>query len=75
MEETRGTVLIVDDDADITDVVRDVLTDEGYDVETLRDRHLESFRDAVGAAAPRLRAPRRRDPRLIQARRGTRPPG
>jgi CheY-like chemotaxis protein len=52
MQETRGTVLIVDDNADISEIVGDVLTEEGYAIEILRDRNLESVKAAVERLRP-----------------------
>jgi DNA-binding response OmpR family regulator len=45
-------VLIVDDDADIAGLVEELLRDEGYVVEVLPDRSLESVRTAVERVRP-----------------------
>lgn len=46
------TVLVVDNDRDITEVVRAVLTDEGYRVEALADLTTDSVSAAVGRTEP-----------------------
>jgi CheY-like chemotaxis protein len=51
MGEARQTVLVVDDDNDIADLVEEFLASEGYAVTTLRDRNQEG----VEAAVERLR--------------------
>lgn len=48
--DAAGTVLIVDNDRDIAELVRALLTDEGYSVSCLYDRD----RDAIAAAVGRL---------------------
>ena len=52
MREPTGRVLVVDDDADIADLVEEFLSDEGYIVTTLHDRDLESVRAAVERFRP-----------------------
>jgi FixJ family two-component response regulator len=49
---TPYRVLLVDDDADITDVVLAILTDEGYLVEVLVDTSHQSVMAAVGMQEP-----------------------
>jgi DNA-binding response OmpR family regulator len=48
----RGKVLIVDDDLDITDIVRAILTDEGFSVSVLNDQDPDAIRAAVGQFEP-----------------------
>ena len=50
--QARDVVLIVEDDADIGDLLVDLLTDEGYAVALLRSRREESVQDAVGRLHP-----------------------
>lgn len=45
-------ILVVDDDADVADVVLAILTDDGYEVSTLTDTAHESIRAAVGKQEP-----------------------
>jgi two-component system nitrogen regulation response regulator NtrX len=45
-------VLVVEDDADIGNLIADLLTDEGYAVALLRERRGESVQDAVRRIAP-----------------------
>jgi CheY-like chemotaxis protein len=45
-------VLVVDDDADIGNLLEDLLTGEGYAVALLRSRRAESVQDAVGRLRP-----------------------
>lgn len=45
-------VLVVDDDADVADVVLAILSDDGYVVSTLTDTAHESIRAAVGKQEP-----------------------
>ena len=45
-------MLVVDDDADIGNLLVDLLTDEGYAVALLRSRSGESVQDAVGRLRP-----------------------
>jgi two-component system, chemotaxis family, chemotaxis protein CheY len=45
-------VLVVDDDADIANLLEELLTDEGYAVALLRSRSAESVQDAVGRLRP-----------------------
>lgn len=51
-EGTPYRVLLVDDDADIADVVRAILTDEGYSVGVLVDTSHQSIMAAVGMQEP-----------------------
>ena len=51
-ESTAYRVLLVDDDADIADVVLAILTDEGYSVEVLEDTSHQSILAAVGKQEP-----------------------
>ncbi|MGQ0607345.1 MAG: response regulator transcription factor [Chloroflexota bacterium] len=48
------TVLVVDDDKDIGDVIAAILSDEGYAVHILSDVSDESFRTAIGQLEPDL---------------------
>ena len=55
MDEKAGApyrVLVVDDDADVADVVLAILSDDGYLVSTLTDTAHESIRAAVGKQEP-----------------------
>jgi len=52
MGEARETVLVVDDDNDIADLVDEFLTSEGYGVTTLRGRNVESVQAAVERLRP-----------------------
>jgi CheY-like chemotaxis protein len=52
VSESAARVLVVDDDADIADLVEDLLAEEGYAVTLLRDRDLESVRSAVERLRP-----------------------
>ena len=52
MGEARATVLVVDDDNDIADLVEELLMSEGYAVTTLRSRNLESVQAAVERLRP-----------------------
>ena len=45
-------MLIVEDDADIGNLISDLLTDEGYAVALLDSRREESVQDAVGRVRP-----------------------
>ena len=45
-------MLVVDDDADIANLLEDFLTGEGYAVALLRSRRAESVEDAVGRLRP-----------------------
>jgi DNA-binding response OmpR family regulator len=47
MREPTGRVLIVDDDADIADIVEQVLTDEGYAITILGDPNAEAIQATV----------------------------
>src|SRR6185436_9767921 len=49
---TSPVVLIVEDDADIGNLLVDLLTDEGYAVALLRERSGERVQDAVGQLRP-----------------------
>jgi CheY-like chemotaxis protein len=49
---SAGRILVVEDDAGIVDLVREILEDEGYELATLRDRRLESVRAAVERLRP-----------------------
>lgn len=48
------TVLVVDDDEDVGEVIAAILSDEGYTVHTLTDVSDESFRTAIGQLEPDL---------------------
>ena len=48
----RRVVLVVDDDADIGNLLEDFLTGEGYAVALLQDRRAESVQGAVGRIGP-----------------------
>jgi CheY-like chemotaxis protein len=50
--QASPVVLVVDDDADIANLIADLLTGEGYAVALLRDRDQESVQDAVGRLRP-----------------------
>jgi DNA-binding response OmpR family regulator len=52
MSQPLGSVLVVDDDADIADIVEQVLTDEGYVVRILGDPNTEAIRAAVVELQP-----------------------
>ena len=52
MREPVGRVLVVDDDADIADVVEQTLTDEGYAVTILADPNAEAIRTIVVELRP-----------------------
>ena len=52
MGKPAGLVLVVDDDADVADVVETALTEEGYAVTVLRDRQAENIQDAVTRLQP-----------------------
>src|SRR5687767_6918277 len=52
MGTSKGTVLVVDDDKDITGVIEELLRDEGYAVTILRDRSLESVQATVKRLRP-----------------------
>ena len=49
---TRHRVLIIDDDADVSDVMLAILSDEGYAVSTLVDTGHEAILAAVGQQEP-----------------------
>lgn len=51
---TSPTVLVVDDDEDIGEVIAAMLLDEGYRVETISDVSPDSFRTALGQLEPDL---------------------
>lgn len=51
-DETPYRVLLIDDDADIADVVRAILTDEAYLVSVLVDTSHQSIMAAVGMQEP-----------------------
>lgn len=48
------SVLVVDDDEDVGEVIAAILSDEGYTVHTLTDVSDESFRTAIGQLEPDL---------------------
>lgn len=48
------SVLVVDDDEDVGEVIAAILSDEGYSVHTLTDVSDESFRTAIGQLEPDL---------------------
>lgn len=48
----RGLVLVVEDDADIAELVDELLTSEGYAVERLRDRRIGSVQAAIARLRP-----------------------
>ena len=50
--QTSPVVLIVEDDADIGNLLVDLLTDEGYGVALLRERSRESVQDAFERLRP-----------------------
>jgi DNA-binding response OmpR family regulator len=50
--DVRGLVLLVEDDADIAELVDELLTSEGYAVEQLRDRKIGSVQAAVSRLRP-----------------------
>lgn len=56
MDSVAGarSVLVVDDDEDIGEVIAAVLSDEGYTATTLSDVSIESFRSAIGQLEPDL---------------------
>ena len=52
MREPVGRVLVIDDDADIADIVEQVLTDEGYAVTILADPDAEAIHASVVELQP-----------------------
>jgi len=58
----RGLVLVVEDDADIAELVDELLTSEGYAVERLRDRRIGSVQAAIARLRRFLSVPRRPTP-------------
>src|SRR4051794_34514225 len=52
MGRSKGAVLVVDDDRDITDVIEELLKEEEYAVAILRDRSVESVQAAVKRLRP-----------------------
>ena len=50
----RHSVLVVDDDEDVGEVIAAILSDEGYAVHILSDVSDESFRTAIGQLEPDL---------------------
>ncbi len=55
MSSAEGhSVLVVDDDEDVGEVIAAILGDEGYTVHTLTDVSDESFRTAIGQLEPDL---------------------
>jgi len=48
------SVLVVDDDEDVGEVIAAVLSDEGYTATTLSDMSVDSFRSAIGQLEPDL---------------------
>jgi CheY-like chemotaxis protein len=47
VEQLRPTVLVVDDDAAITQLLEELLVDEGYAVSILKDTHIEAIQETV----------------------------
>jgi CheY-like chemotaxis protein len=55
MSGAKGpSILVVDDDEDVGEVVAAILSDEGYSVTTISDLSGESFRTALGKLEPDL---------------------
>ncbi|MEP7082556.1 MAG: response regulator [Chloroflexota bacterium] len=52
--DKRPSILVVDDDEDVGDVVAAILSDEGYSVSTISDLSGEAFRTALGKLEPDL---------------------
>lgn len=52
--EIGPSILVVDDDEDVGDVVAAILSDDGYSVTTISDLSGESFRIALGKLEPDL---------------------
>jgi DNA-binding response OmpR family regulator len=52
MDGSAGHVLVIEDDADIAEIVLDALTVERYSVTILHDRRVESIHDAIGRLRP-----------------------
>jgi DNA-binding response OmpR family regulator len=52
MDDSRGKVLVVEDDRDIGKIVQQSLTEEGFTVSILQDVHSEAIRVAVAELAP-----------------------
>ena len=52
MRHPKGTVLIIDDDRDITDLVHAILTDEGFAVSVLHDQDVDAIRSTVNLLEP-----------------------
>ena len=49
---SQSTVMVVDDEPDIRDLVREILEDEGYAVVVAED--VKSAREAIGESVPDL---------------------
>jgi DNA-binding response OmpR family regulator len=52
MEHAKGTILIVDDDRDIADLVQEILQEEGYTVSVLYELGSEALHAAVEQIKP-----------------------
>jgi DNA-binding response OmpR family regulator len=50
--DSKGSVLIIDDDRDIADLVHAILTDEGYAVSALHDQDADAIRSAINLLEP-----------------------
>ena len=51
-DHARDTILVVDDDDAIVELVMEVLSDEGYAVTIMRDAGLEAIQEAVTQLQP-----------------------
>jgi two-component system, NtrC family, nitrogen regulation response regulator GlnG len=52
MGQTGRRVLVVDDDEDIANIVRELLSEDGYAVTILRDARIEAIQETVARAQP-----------------------
>ena len=52
MGSLKNTVLVIDDDEDITTLVHEILSDEGYAVTVLQHERVESIQEAVDRLEP-----------------------
>jgi DNA-binding response OmpR family regulator len=52
MESLGRTVLVIDDDEDIANLVQEALTEDGYEVAILKDSRIESIEETVVRVRP-----------------------
>jgi two-component system, OmpR family, response regulator len=52
MESLGRSVLVVDDDEDIANIVEEALSEDGYAVEVLKDSRIEAIDETVGRVRP-----------------------